>query len=305
MPTFHPGNIVIDKNSQFGLVHLPPAQPLPDWPDLNLWETSIERGLGLIAGNRIVGVGNTVLRNVEHRPDGNTAVYIVPAPGRDIAKTDGIISPGGINTTGTPAIFVTCSFRDAYQESLLTGVWGNPPGVLSHELVHVLMTIHRLNEPAAFPSRSRSRWRGRGGMRAYPSFNEFCATTIQNMMLSEHGAQLADGYSYGADDPDIISARLVTQNPGPFGLQADNLLTDTAAFVARNRPPLFFLWNNNNLRRFTRSLANNRRATFNPFRELRNQLRASGRSGRINPGTRARKPGPLRKIPRRRPIRIP
>ena len=46
---------------------------------------------------------------------------------------------------------------------------------------------------------------------------------------------MADGYSYSADDPDIISARLVRQNPGPFGLQADNSLSDTAAFVARNR----------------------------------------------------------------------
>jgi hypothetical protein len=244
--------------------------------------------LDVIAVNSIVG--DTVLHEMENRPAGNTAVYIVPAPGRGIAKTDGIVSPGTLNTTGTPAIFVTCSFDDAYQMALNLGPWDYPPVVLLHELVHALMAIHGVGGTAfAWP-----------GTRAYPNHNEFCATTIQNMMLSEHGARLADGYN--RDDPAIISVPLVPQNPGPLGVQADNSRTNTAAFVARYRPPLLFLWNN--LRTFTRSLANNPWATFNPFRVLRNELRASGRSGRINPGTRVRLPGPHRRIPRRRPIRI-
>jgi hypothetical protein len=289
-PIFNPGNIVIDKNSQFGLVYLPSGRP--DWPDLNLWETSIVRGLGLIAGNGIVGVGITVLRNVARRPAGGPAVYIVPAPYRDgQALTVGIVSPGDdSNTTGTPAIFVTCSFRDAYQQHLPTGVWRNPPGVLLHELVHALMKAHGLNQMTF-------RWRSR----AYSSPNDFLATTIQNMMLSEHDARLADGYS--GDDPDIISWPLGPQNRGPFGLRADSSLTNTAAFVARNRPPLLYLWNN--LPTFAQNLAGIPWTPFNPFRVLRNQLRASGRSGRINMRTRARQSAPLLRIPRRRPIRIP
>jgi hypothetical protein len=287
MTTFNPGNIVIDKNSQFGLVHL--VSNLPDWPDLNLWETSIERWLRVIAVNSIVG--DTVLHAIEHRPAGNTAVYIVPAPGRDVAKTDGIVQPGGINTTGTPAIFVTFLSDDAYQMPLNLGPMKYPPVVLLHELVHVVMMVHRLRQMAFH----WSSW-------AYPTPGEFLATTIQNMMLSEHGARLADGYTLGRDDPAIISVPLLGRNPSPLGVQADNSRTDTAAFVARYRPPLLFLWNN--MRTFTQSLANNPWATFNPFRVLRNELRASGRSVLINPRTRTRQPGPLRRIPRRRPIRI-
>jgi hypothetical protein len=165
-----------------------------------------------------------------------------------------------------------------------------PSVVLLHELVHALMSINGLGG-IAFP------WLG---SKAYPNHNPFCASTIQNMMLSDHRARLVDGYS--RDGSTIKSVPPLGRSRGSLGVEADNSRTNTAAFVARYRSPLLFLWRTP--RTFTRSLANNPWATFNPFHVLRYELRTSGRSVLIIPRTRTRQPGPLRRIPRRRPIQI-
>jgi hypothetical protein len=97
-----------------------------------------------------------------------------------------------------------------------------------HELVHALMAINGLGG-TAYP------W---PGSRAYPNDNEFCASTIKNMMLLEHGTRLVDGYS--RNGPTIKSVHPLGRSRGSLGVQADNSLTNTAAFVARYRSPLLF-----------------------------------------------------------------
>lgn len=279
MTVFRPGNIVVDERSTTGdAIH--PNTP-PDWPNSALWERRMLHWLRLI--RRESEVARLVLHDLERPPASGRrpAVYLVRASSMTNAYTDGPIAPGGpMNPTRTEAIFITYSPPDSYGRPVSTAPMDYPPPVLLHELTHALMSVHGMDMPHSV-----------NGV-AYPSRGEFLATTIQNMMLSERDAVLADGYNY--DDPTIGSFPRMPVDPGPVGVRADRSrsTTDLPGFVAAYRHPLEFFQTGR------RRLANRLAAlpmAFNPFRELRRLQSATGAGPRpVGTLGNARRPGPVR-----------
>jgi hypothetical protein len=281
MSVFRPGNVVIDERSTSGNARHPNSPP--HWPAEDLWKRRMEEWLGLIA--RESRVARVVLETLEQSPPSGRrpAAYLNRASKIDECWTDGTIAPGSpLNPTTTEAIFTTYSPADAYGAPVSLDPMKYPPSVLLHELVHVLMAIHGLNTtnwPIATWSSD-----------AYPNHNEFCATTIQNMMLSEKGAVLSDGY--GHDDPTIDSNPYDRMTPGVVGLRADmsRSSTDLRGFVRRYYQPLVFL--QSHLPAFTRRLAA-LPVNFNPFRQLRLQQARSAGGRKLSTLGGARTPGPI------------
>jgi hypothetical protein len=281
MSVYRPGNIIIDELSTSGNARHPNSPP--QWPDANRWKGRMEEWLRLITReNRVARV---VLRALERPPSSRRrpAVFLNRATKLDEAWTDGPIAPGPTtNPTKTEAIFTTYSPADSYGVLVGLDPMKYPPSVLLHELVHVLMAIHDLNS---------THWRiATWTSSAYPNHNEFCATTIQNMMLSEKGAVLSDGYS--RDDPTIDSNPDRPMAPGVFGLRADvsHSGTDLSRFVRRYHRPLVFL--QAHLSNLTRAFAP-LPVRFNPFRELQRRQHQSAGTRKQGALGGARTPGAI------------
>jgi len=263
--TYNPGNLLVDETSTFGQqIHLPSGEPAA-WPDTARWLDRVQFWLDRIAAT---SVGRILLESMQARPGaGNTVVKIVRMPRTaPEAFTDGIFPAGSANNPGThPSVFVTYTPRDARPGPVDQDPMRQPGAVLVHELMHAYMAIHGLNAltQANGTRQPISSWTSA----AYPNHNEFCATTIQNMLLSETGSLLADGYDHdAADDPWIFTTLPAGASPTAFGMSAATRI-DTSGFVRSYRQPLDFLVGA--LPTFTNRLASLRHVAFNPFAAMR------------------------------------
>ena len=276
MTLFRPGNIDVDEQSTSGDARHPNSPP--SWPSETQWKQRMDHWLPLIATQS--RVAQLVLSEIEQPPrtGSRPAVYLNRSSQSGEAFTDGPIPPGTpTNPTATEAIFVTYSPPDSYGAPVSTDPMRYPAPVLLHEFVHVLMAINGLNGPFSWSAA------------AYPTRGEFWATTLQNMMLSELGAVLSDGYN--ADDPTIGSVALQPASPGPVGLRADRSRssTDLARFVRSYHAPLVVV--QSQLPNFASRLAA-LDIPFNPFRELRRQQSLPAGGGGHGTLGGARPPGP-------------
>jgi len=260
--TFNPGNVLVDETSTFGeQAHLPRGEAA-NWPDTARWLDRVQFWLGRIAATR---VGRVLLESMQARPGGaGTVVTIVRMPRTaPEAYTDGIIGAGTpFNSSTHPTIFVSFTPQDARPGPINLDPMRHPGAVLAHELMHAYMAIHGLNTLTLSNGSPRpiASWTSA----AYPNHNEFCATTIQNMLLSETGTMLADGY--GADDPWIFTTLPASISPTAFG-NAATTRVDTSGFVRSYRQPLDFLAGE--LTSFTNRLAALTGVPFNPFAAMR------------------------------------
>jgi hypothetical protein len=272
--TFTPGQLLVDETDVFGeRVHLPPSERV-NWPDTTRWLTRVEHWLNQIART---AVGRVLLESMTTRPGSPAPVVKIVRSARDLpeAYTDGILAPHTTHNPGNdPIIYITYTPSDARTGPMSLNPMHHPGPVLTHELMHAYMSIHSLNTTSAGGSRPIGSW----SSAAYPNHNEFCATTVQNMLLSETGALLADGYnSASADDPHITTSGVPGASPGTFGMPASSTL-DMAGFVATYRQPLDFLVAA--LPRFTARLAALTSVPFNPFATLRSGTGGSGSTTR-------------------------
>jgi hypothetical protein len=270
--TYTPGTLVVDETDTFGeRVHL--GSDVLSWPDSTRWLERVRHWLDEISRTT---VGRALLESMQARPTpGTTLVKIVrSARSNPEAYTDGIVPAASANNPGAqPTIFITFTPADARSGPMDMGPMRHPGAVLAHELTHALMAIHGLNSlltATGSPSPV-----GGWTSAAYPNHNEFCATTVQNMLLSETGSLLSDGYdpADSADDPWIVTTRPASASPTAFGMSAITRV-DTANFVAAYRGPLDFLASS--LPRFTSRLAALDRVAFNPFAYMRSHSRGSG-----------------------------
>jgi hypothetical protein len=260
--TFNPGNILVDETSLFGQqAHLPRGEAA-NFPDTARWLERVQFWLGRIAGTR---VGRILLESMQGRP-GRSGIEVrivrMPRTAPD-AFTDGIIAAGTpFNSSTHPVIFVSYAPQDARPGPINLDPMRQPGAVLVHELMHAYMAIHGLNTltQADGSQRPIATWTSA----AYPNHNEFCATTIQNMLLAETGTMLSDGYS--ADDPWIFTSQPASISPTAFG-NAASTNVDTSGFVRSYRQPLDFLVNS--LPTFTNRLAALTNVPFNPFAAMR------------------------------------
>jgi hypothetical protein len=285
-----PGNVVVDETSLFGQhAHLPSGEAA-DWPDNALWLDRMRHWLTALTATQ---VGRTVLTALQTRPaSAGIVVRIVRLPRRvPEAMTDGPIGAGDAgNPSASPTVFITFTPADARGGPINLAPMRHPGSVLCHELAHAVMNVHRLN--AIIESDGSRRAIAGWTSGPYPNHNEFCATTVQNMLLSEMGARLSDGYQDDGDsahdDPWIESTLESPARSTVFGMSATTR-TDVAGFVRSYRPPLDFLAAR--LPAFTSALAGLSAVAFNPFAHMRATAAAGAPSGSGGCGA-ARSPGP-------------
>jgi hypothetical protein len=288
---FMPGSIMVDESSTFGMHAHGLLSEAPDWPDTTQWLERIRYWLNHIAQT---AVGGVLLRSMQTRPlPSATVVRIVRHPRRvQEAWTDGPIGarhPG--NPSEAPTVFITYTPADARPGPVDLSPMRYPGPVLAHELTHALMAINGLNSilTSAGARRPIASWTSA----AYPNHNEFCATTVHNMLLSEMNALLSDGYQEGgdtvADDPWIVSTPNPLGTVTTFGVAAATRV-DVSNFVNSYRVPLEFLVAN--LPTVTSRLADLSSVAFNPFAHLR-RAAATGTTAASGSRGAARRPGPV------------
>ena len=293
--TFLPGNIVLDETTTNVCVPTDsPTWPV-DWPDSALWLQRMRYWLTLVSHT---GVGRALLDSIEARPATGPTVLIVRDPHFNDTYTDGPVGPGGLCNPPTPSVIIRFTPPDARSRPIELRAMRHPGSVIAHELTHALMGVHRLNSVLDETGATRPIASWASG--AYPNHNEFCATTVQNMLLSEEHAVLSDGYHDGAhpgssqDDPWISSTQDATGGVTPFGLAATTQL-DMVRFVSSYRQPLDYLAAH--LPVFVARLAALPHVPFNPFAQMLS-ADAGGTSAPTMGGGAARVPGPTELGPR-------
>ncbi|QUL37919.1 hypothetical protein [Erythrobacter sp. JK5] len=232
-----------------------------NWPDSRQWLDAMRSLLNL--ANRSVGasqsVGHILLRQIQRHRPANHEVRIVRSP----ATSFEVWTDGPIQTSTRPprwTTYVTFSPHSARTQGIPLGPNDNGVSILVHELTHVYMNMNGVGGVQRRRDGSLSEV-GAYGTSAYPNHNEFCATTVQNMHLSQHGVVLMDGYGDTADDPHIESTPAQTSRLSSMGRSAVTQF-DRAGFLAANRVPLDFL--RRRLPDFTRALGR-LPIQFNPF----------------------------------------
>jgi hypothetical protein len=274
---FNPGRLIVDEASGFGASILPGSVTASP-PDPQQWQTAMLgwlADLASTAGGR--AVGPTLLQHLGARRGTAAAVEVrLTTYPRDDAQRDEAwtnTQPGSspFCTPGVTTVFVSYTPPNARGRPTQGDPMKHPLPILAHELLHALMNVHGVNTLIDNTGIQRpiAGWSVAG---VYPSFNEFLATAVQNMVLSERGLVLRDGYT--GDDPWIDSHQAVPLAAGDGGVRAaPGAGVDLARFVAAYRPPLDYLMSA--LPQFTQALAALGGVPFNPFREITRQRAAA------------------------------
>ncbi|CAG1017811.1 hypothetical protein BURC_02506 [Burkholderiaceae bacterium] len=259
---FTPGRILVDETSRFGASLLGAGQT-PAFADPAKWQKAMLQWLREIEKT---SVGKLLLNQLGAR-SGPFAVEVLAVPHAKAAPTpdDAETRPAFVN--GVRKIHVIYTPPDAIGQVPSLAPDEHPLPVLAHELTHALLDAYGVNARIDAQGRTRpvALWRVGG---AYPSFTEFLADVVQNMLLSELGLVLRDGHAHGDDDPWIDSQPAVVQPVGGFGRRADHGPgADMARFVSAYRAPLDHI-RAGPLRGFTNDLAALTRIGFNPFAQM-------------------------------------
>jgi len=277
---YRPGQLILDAASRFASGHAPAGA---SWPEPARWEGAVIGWLDTINRSR---VGSTLLQHLGARSGAlasSTELRIVPMPAEaepGYAQTDLQLADASTVPARPRTVYVAITPLDALGRTPSLEPMRHPAPVLVHELLHGLMNLHGVNSliDDSGARRPIAAWRDDAG--AYPIFNEFLGTTLQNMYLAELGLVLADGYH--ADDPEIQNWRLVHEDlpARPIGHFAARASVDEGRFATRYAEPLRYL--RQALPQFVAALAALPGLPFNPFRALAapSSPRGSGQPGR-------------------------